>query len=52
MAEILGLGCTHRPVMLRRDEDWTVIGGHLDVFDAEVDRIHGYVEQQQTRGSP
>jgi hypothetical protein len=23
MAEILGLGCTHRPVMLRRDEDWT-----------------------------
>jgi len=25
MAEILGLGCTHRPVMLRRDEDWTVM---------------------------
>src|SRR5215469_15777937 len=23
MAEILGLGCTHRPVMLRRNEDWT-----------------------------
>ena len=23
MAEILGLGCTHRPLMLRRDEDWT-----------------------------
>ena len=23
MGEILGLGCTHRPVMLRRDEDWT-----------------------------
>ncbi|HZU88547.1 MAG TPA: hypothetical protein VE993_04750 [Stellaceae bacterium] len=23
MAEILGLGCTHRPVMLRRDENWT-----------------------------
>jgi hypothetical protein len=23
MAEILGLGCTHRPVMVRRDEDWT-----------------------------
>ena len=22
MAEILGLGCTHRPVMLRREEDW------------------------------
>ena len=25
MGEILGLGCTHRPVMLRRDEDWTVM---------------------------
>ena len=25
MAEILGLGCTHRPVMLRRDEDWTLM---------------------------
>jgi hypothetical protein len=25
MAEILGLGCTHRPVMLRRDEDWTAM---------------------------
>lgn len=25
MAEILGLGCTHRPLMLRRDEDWTSI---------------------------
>jgi len=23
MAEILGLGCTHRPLMLRRDEEWT-----------------------------
>ena len=23
MAEILGVGCTHRPVMLRRNEDWT-----------------------------
>jgi hypothetical protein len=23
MAEILGLGCTHRPVMLRKDEGWT-----------------------------
>src|SRR5580692_216051 len=23
MAEILGIGCTHRPVMLRRNEDWT-----------------------------
>ena len=23
MGEILGLGVTHRPVMLRRDEDWT-----------------------------
>src|SRR6516164_5639937 len=23
MTEILGLGCTHRPVMLRRNEDWT-----------------------------
>lgn len=23
MAEILGVGCTHRPLMLRRDEDWT-----------------------------
>ena len=23
MAEILGLGCTHRPLMLRRDADWT-----------------------------
>jgi len=25
MAEILGIGCTHRPVMLRRNEDWTGI---------------------------
>src|SRR4029077_10596254 len=25
MAEILGLGRTHRPVLLRRDEDWTVM---------------------------
>src|ERR1700683_3758079 len=25
MAEILGVGCTHRPVMLRRNEDWTGI---------------------------
>src|SRR5947199_7045355 len=25
MAYIVGLGCTHRPVMLRRDEDWTVM---------------------------
>src|ERR1700737_2388439 len=25
MGEILGLGCTHRPVMLRRDEDWTAM---------------------------
>jgi hypothetical protein len=25
MAEILGLGCTHRPVMLRRDENWTLM---------------------------
>ena len=25
MAEILGLGCTHRPVMLRRDADWTLM---------------------------
>jgi len=23
MAEILGVGCTHRPLMLRRNEDWT-----------------------------
>ena len=23
MGEILGVGCTHRPLMLRRDEDWT-----------------------------
>ena len=23
MGEILGVGCTHRPVMLRRNEDWT-----------------------------
>ena len=23
MAEILGVGCTHRPLMLRPDEDWT-----------------------------
>ena len=23
MAEILGIGCTHRPVMLRPNEDWT-----------------------------
>jgi hypothetical protein len=23
MVEILGLGCTHRPVMLRRKKDWT-----------------------------
>lgn len=23
MAEILGIGCTHRPIMLRRNEDWT-----------------------------
>jgi hypothetical protein len=23
MGEILGLGCTHRPLMLRRDADWT-----------------------------
>lgn len=23
MGEILGLGCTHRPVMVRRDQDWT-----------------------------
>src|SRR5215472_16926023 len=27
MAEILGLGCTHRPLMLRRDEDWTFMMG-------------------------
>src|SRR6266851_8599041 len=25
MGEILGVGCTHRPVMLRRNEDWTVM---------------------------
>ena len=25
MAEILGLGCTHRPVMLRRDVDWAAM---------------------------
>jgi hypothetical protein len=25
MSEILGLGCTHRPLMLRRDEDWTAM---------------------------
>jgi Catalytic LigB subunit of aromatic ring-opening dioxygenase len=25
LAEILGLGCTHRPVMLRRDQDWTLM---------------------------
>ncbi len=23
MAEILGVGCTHRPLMLRPNEDWT-----------------------------
>src|SRR5260221_1044096 len=23
MAEILGIGCTHRPLMLRPNEDWT-----------------------------
>src|SRR6185295_9181141 len=23
MGEILGLGCTHRPVMMRRDDQWT-----------------------------
>jgi hypothetical protein len=23
MAEILGVGCTHRPLMLRPDQDWT-----------------------------
>jgi hypothetical protein len=25
MAEILGIGCTHRPLMLRRNEDWTMM---------------------------
>jgi len=23
MSEILGVGCTHRPLMLRPNEDWT-----------------------------
>ena len=23
MGDILGVGCTHRPLMLRRNEDWT-----------------------------
>jgi hypothetical protein len=23
MAEILGMGCAHRPAILRREEDWT-----------------------------
>ncbi len=23
MGEILGVGCTHRPLMLRPNEDWT-----------------------------
>src|SRR5712691_9183127 len=39
MAEILGLGCTHRPVMLRRDEDWTVMmRASLDDPDMPAER--------------
>ena len=38
MAEILGLGCTHRPVMLRRDEDWTaMMRASLDDPDMPVE---------------
>ena len=25
MGDILGTGCTYRPVMLRRNEDWTLL---------------------------
>src|ERR1700758_196304 len=38
MAEILGLGGTHRPVMLRRDEDWTaMMRASLDDPDMPVE---------------
>ena len=49
MGEILGIGCTHRPVMLRQDEHWTsMMKASLDDPDMVKTELIGLAEQPET----